>query len=144
MLLTVMAYAGLRLGEALAMRAEFFDPVRRTYFVSQSYKGNRFGEPKSGRSRLVDLPDFLVTELEAFIGLLRKESLRTGGAGRVDLLFVDPAEDGVWPFSQRKAQSLVARVCKAALLRVSNPHDLRHTYATMLLMAHQSPAYVQR
>ena len=29
-------------------------------------------------------------------------------------------------------------------LRVRNPHDLRHTYATILLMAHQSPAYVQK
>jgi integrase len=24
------------------------------------------------------------------------------------------------------------------------PHDLRHTYATIALMAHLSPAYVQR
>ena len=29
-------------------------------------------------------------------------------------------------------------------LRARNPHDLRHTYATRLLMAHQSPAYVQK
>ena len=29
-------------------------------------------------------------------------------------------------------------------LRVRNPHDLRHAYATILLMAHQSPAYVQK
>ena len=34
--------------------------------------------------------------------------------------------------------------CKIARLRVRNPHDLRHTYATMLLMDHYSPAYVQR
>jgi integrase len=26
----------------------------------------------------------------------------------------------------------------------SSPHDLRHTYATILLMAHISPAYVQK
>ena len=25
-----------------------------------------------------------------------------------------------------------------------HPHDLRHTYATILLMAHISPAYVQK
>ena len=36
------------------------------------------------------------------------------------------------------------RVCKKAGLRVRNPHDLRHTYASILLMAHQSPAYVQK
>ena len=35
-------------------------------------------------------------------------------------------------------------MCKAAGLDVRNPHDLRHTYATTLLMAGMSPAYVQR
>ena len=29
-------------------------------------------------------------------------------------------------------------------LAIRNPHDLRHTYATLLLMAHQSPGYVQK
>ena len=32
----------------------------------------------------------------------------------------------------------------AARLRTRSPHDLRHTYATTLLMAHISPAYVQK
>ena len=36
------------------------------------------------------------------------------------------------------------KVCRTAGLRVRNPHDLRHTYATTLLMAHQSPAYVSK
>jgi integrase len=35
-------------------------------------------------------------------------------------------------------------VCKAAGFKIRNPHDLRHTYATILLMAGMSPAYVQR
>ncbi len=38
---------------------------------------------------------------------------------------------------------LVKRVCKAAQLRQRNPHDLRHTYASILLMANKSPAYVK-
>jgi len=41
-------------------------------------------------------------------------------------------------------QGLVKRTCTGAKLRIRNPHDLRHTYATGLLMAHQSPAYVQK
>jgi integrase len=32
----------------------------------------------------------------------------------------------------------------AARLEVRNPHDLRHTYATILLTDGMSPAYVQR
>jgi len=54
------------------------------------------------------------------------------------------AEGYRWPFSQRKIQTLMKRVCKAANLRIRNPHDLRHTYASILLMAHESPGYVQK
>ena len=56
----------------------------------------------------------------------------------MDLLFVDRLsfrENGPWPYSQRKIQGLVKKVCKKADLRIRNPHDLRHTYATILLMA---------
>ncbi|NOQ18415.1 MAG: tyrosine-type recombinase/integrase [Desulfobacterales bacterium] len=145
MLLRIMAYAGLRLGEALAMRFEYFDPERKTYTVCQSYKRHNFKKPKGGKTRVVDLPDYLVEELDNYIRYLRKEGLKTGRGGEVDLLFEDPQEPGgSFPLSQRKAQRLVQRVCKAAGLKVRNPHDLRHTYATIMLMAHQSPAYVQR
>ena len=65
-------------------------------------------------------------------------------AQRIDLLFVDPKDSDRWPYSQRKIQTLMKRVCKAARLRPRNPHDLRHTYASVTLMAHMSPAYVQR
>ncbi len=41
-------------------------------------------------------------------------------------------------------QRAMQRACNTARLRVRNPHDLRHTYATMLLMDHYSPAYVQK
>ena len=33
------------------------------------------------------------------------------------------------PYSQRKIQALVEKVCKMAGLRVRNPHDLHHAYA---------------
>jgi integrase len=145
LVLKMMVFAGLRLGEALAMRLENFYPDTKQYFVAQSFRQKRFKKPKFGKTRFVDLPDFLVQELKEYITMLRKGSLAAGRGGRVDLLFIDPTENGgPWPYSQRKVQRLVERVCKKAGLRVRNPHDLRHTYASILLMAHQSPAYVQK
>lgn len=41
-------------------------------------------------------------------------------------------------------QGALRRACMAVRLRVRSPHDLRHTYATLLLMDHYSPAYVQK
>jgi integrase len=144
MILACMAYAGLRLGEALAMRVEHFDPERQTYFVAQSFRQHLFRLPKGGKTRLVDLPHFIVEALQLYVDRLRLVNLRLGSGSRPDLLFVDPDEDGTWPYSQRKVQALTKRLCKRLGMRARNPHDLRHTYATLLLMAHRSPAYVQR
>ena len=144
MALKVMAHMGLRLGEALAMRFEHLNLEQRTYFVAESYRCWDFNRPKAGKTRLVDLPDFLSADFYPYLSFLKKENLKKGRGGKVDLLFVDPDEIDPWPYSQRKIQALMRRVCKAAGLRVRNPHDLRHTYASILLMAHMSPGYVQR
>jgi integrase len=144
LILKVMAHAGLRLGETLAMRVCHFDPHKMTYRVAESYKERRFSKPKFGKPRHVDLPDFLSEELSAYLAHLRKVVLKSGKGGRVDLLFLDGEKNDSWPYSQRKIQGLVKRVCKGCGLRARNPHDLRHTYATIMLMAHQSPGYVQK
>ena len=82
----------------------------------------------------VDLPGALVQELEAYILRLRKEAMRNGCM--VGYLF-----DGV---TERMVQRGLERACTAAKVRRRHPHDLRHTYATLLLMSHMSPAYVQK
>ena len=144
LILKVMVHAGFRLGEALAMRFRHLDFNKMTYQVCESYKQYRFSKTKTGKNRLVDLPEFLISELKSYILYLRQENLKNGIKDEVDLLFKDPKEGGGWPFSQRKVQVFMKKACKVAGLRFRNPHDLRHTYATILLMAHQSPAYVQK
>ena len=144
LILKTMAYAGLRLGEALAMRLSHLDVAKMAYHVTESYKLKRFKKPKFGKTRVVDLPAFLVDEFQDYVRHLQKENLKQGRGASVDLLFVDPGEKGLWPYSQRKVQGQVKKVCKDAGLEIRNPHDLRHTYATLLLMAHQSPGYVQK
>jgi integrase len=41
-------------------------------------------------------------------------------------------------------QRAMKRACQAVRLRTRSPHDLRHTYATLLLLDNISPAYVQK
>ena len=143
LILKVMAYAGFRLGETLAMKAEYLDFNSKTYRVNESFKQHRFRLPKKGKKRVVDFPVFLVDELRDYIRHLRKESLKEGQGGEVSLLFLDPAEKG-YPYSQRKIQGLMKKICRSAGLRHRHPHDLRHTYASILLTSHKSPAYVQK
>jgi hypothetical protein len=97
-------------------------------------KGGQYGPPKSGDRRLLDLEEGLVEKLEAYIRGLRREALARGE--QVGYLFTG--------ITQRQVQRAMQRACRAAQLRVRSPHDLRHTFATLLLMDHISPAYVQR
>ena len=140
----MILFAGLRLGETLAMRLRHFDFNKMTYHITESYKQYLFSKPKFGKKRIVDLPNFLVEELKAYILYLKKVNFQQGKGGEIDLLFLDPKEHMQWPYSQRKIQALVKKICKGTGMRHRNPHDLRHTYATIMLMAHQSPAYVQK
>lgn len=92
------------------------------------------GVPKGGEQRLIDLPEALITKLQGHIKWLKEKMLAEGKP--VDLLF-----PGI---TERIVQGALRRACLAARMRVRTPHDLRHTYATLLLMDHYSPAYVQK
>ncbi len=74
------------------------------------YKRHVFKKTKGGKIRVVDLPDYLVDEMEQYVRNLKKDGLKTGRGGEVDLFFEDPKEQGgPFPLSQRKAQRLIQR-----------------------------------
>lgn len=143
LVIKVMLFGGLRLGEALAMRAEYLNFQKMAYQVTEGYKRGVFSKPKTGEFRWVDLPDFLLQELRMHILSIKKNNLIRKKPVNISLLFVDPAEKGK-PYSQRKIQVALKKVCVKAEIEMRSPHDLSHTYASWLLMSHQSPAYVQK
>jgi len=128
-----LALSGLRLGECLAMHIDHLDTDCCQYKVSETVRNNRFGQPKTGE-RLIDLPDGLVSKLKIHILELKKEALTKGE--RAGYLF-----PGI---TQRMVQNAFIKTCRLAKVRRRRVHDLRHTYASVLLMKHYSPAYVQK
>jgi integrase len=133
LILETMAMSGMRLGEAMAMCWQNLDIQNCQYNVAETTRQGRFGPPKSGK-RLIDLDETLVSKLGIHIKKLRKESMAAGI--QAHYLFPD--------ITQRLVQGAMRRACTAAGLRTRSPHDLRHSYLTMLLMDHYSPAYVQK
>jgi integrase len=133
LILEVMAMTGMRLGEALAMCWENLDSRNCQYNVAETTRHGRFGPPKSGK-RHIDLDETLVGKLDTHIKKLRKDCMAAGVLPH----YLFPG------ITQRMAQGAVRRACMAARLRTRSSHDLRHTYATLLLTDHYSPAYVQK
>lgn len=134
MIIEVLAFSGLRLGEALAMHIEKLDIKNCQYDVSVKVRHGKYGHPKSGDERLIDLPESLILKLQAHIKRL-KERMFTEGKP-VEHLFPGLTEGIV--------QRALKKACLAARLRTRTPHDLRHTYAVTLIMAGESIEYVRK
>lgn len=70
-LVDVLAYAGLRIGETLALRRRSVDLLGRRLIVAQSLSEvagrPTFEAPKSGKVRSVTLPGFLALDLAAYL-----------------------------------------------------------------------------
>ena len=140
----VMAFAGLRVRGSAGFARSAFQSRGAELFCGRRLQELSLFPPQGRQKPPGGSAGFYGSGARSVARWQRKEALKAGRGGVVDLMFPDPGEKYRWPYSQRKIQTLMKRVCKAAKLRIRNPHDLRHTYASILLMAHESPGYVQK
>lgn len=135
-LFALLAYSGLRIGEALALQPDDVSAgelhVRRTLAPAQKEGTSleaRLGTPKSGEVRTVSIGTHLGAILRDHIAAERERHFKAG-------------QSFVWLFSTREATPLdearVRRVFKAAVKATGLPtrftvHSLRHSYASQML-----------
>jgi integrase len=128
LLIRVAAYTGLRAGELGAIRVRRVDPLHGTIHVAESLADVRghvvFGPTKTYANRSVPVPRVLAQELG--------EHLATVGRDPDALVFTGP--DG----GPLRHQNFYRRFFKPAVARSGLPtslrfHDLRHTYAALLI-----------
>lgn len=135
-LVLTLAYTGLRWGEAIGLRVEHLDLLRkRLLVVDNAVQVNmtmHVGTPKNATHRSVPIPDFLVLEL----------AKQCEGRERSDLVF--PGRDGEY---LRRSVSFTGwftkAVEKSGVPRVT-PHDLRHTAASLAVSAGVNVKALQR
>jgi integrase len=140
--------AGLRLGEALGLRWEDVDLEAgelRVVRTLQRLQGRWVeGEPKTARGRRrVPIPKELAAVLKEQRRHVAELKLRAGAAWCRefgDLVFPTPSGR---PWDQRNLQRALDRVLARAGLGHLRVHDLRHTHATLLLVAGVNPRVVQ-
>jgi integrase len=123
-----LAYCGLRIGEALALRVESVDLDGRQLHVVRQFvdDGGRVEEtlPKGGKSRVVGIPSFVALELRAL----------TSGRGSDEVVFPSP-EGGPMRAHNFRERGFRPAVAKAKLPKAVTPHTLRHTFASLSVAA---------
>jgi integrase len=133
----------MRLGELLAMKWSNLDWHRSQYFVEESLYQGRFVDPTSAHSkRAINLPQSLIEVLRTHKARQSERHLQGGEAYQDhDLIFCtasgtpldrgDVVKREFWP------------LLRQAGLRRIRFHDLRHTFATLLIAQGESPKYIQ-
>jgi len=124
---------GARLGEILGLRWSDVDFEKKQIHIRRTFNHERFFTPKTkGSIRSIDLAPMMVLEL-------RKWKLVSGG-NNDKLVF--PSEVG----SPIGPQNLTRRYFKPALKVAGLPeirfHDLRHTYASLLIEQGENIKYI--
>jgi len=130
---------GARLGELLALTWGDIDFHGKFIRINKSWKRGKITPTKTGRVRRVDMSDQLSEELKVLLSRRKKEALAEGRQVH-DYLFHDGTGK---PLSQNTVRNVFKAVLKRAGLREIRLHDIRHTFASLLLSDGQSPVYVK-
>jgi integrase len=124
-LVAVLAYAGLRPGEALGLR--WHDIRERTILVERSVAFGKLKSTKTGKVRTIRLLAPLADTLNAWRGTTDRDQ-------PTDLIF--PGPDGS-PWNLDRVNNwrgrIFAEATKAAGVPGVRPYDLRHSYISLLI-----------
>jgi len=138
-LVLVLAYCGIRWGEATALRVKHLDMLRRRLMIEENavQVGSviEVGTPKNHKKRTVPFPRFLGEYL----------ARQCAGKGRDDLVF--PGESGHHLHLARVHEDNMSwfgsAVKRTGIPRIT-PHDLRHSAASFAVSAGANVKAVQK
>ena len=133
-LVRVLAYGGLRIGEAFALQHQDFDASSHTLRVHRSVRDAsghiEVGDTKTYAARTVTLPGSLARELAAHLAGSPSEALIFPGGGGTHRRYRNFRRDAWDPAAHRASLNIT-------------PHDLRATCASLLVDAGASIKDVQ-
>jgi len=131
---------GMRLGELLGLQWSDVDWYGKFIQVSRSYKLGRITSTKSGKIRRVDMSDQLMMVLKAHLKRCKEEGFRMGLGDAPEFVF---HQNGA-PLEQNYIRRIFKRILQKAGLREVRIHDIRHSFASLLLSEGVSPVYVKQ
>jgi integrase len=135
-LVLVLAYTGIRWGEAVGLRVRDVEFLRRRLNVNENAVqlgvNHAVGPTKGRKARSVPVPAFVLDEL----------SVQCGEKAPSDLVF--PATDGRYLPRPKSSAGWFAAAVRRAGVQTITPHDLRHTCASLAVSAGVNVPALQR
>jgi integrase len=139
----VQVLTGLRPGEVYALQESDLDLDAGTARITRTLAddGSSVDTPKGNRGRTIDLSARTVVLLRRYLTDRKRDVLKRGWKTPPVPLFPSLTGSFVDPSAVRHA---FGKVVKAAKLPHFTPHCLRHTFASLLLVAGTDVYYVSR
>jgi integrase len=132
---------GMRLGELIALEWGDINWSDKFIQVNKSYNNMGIvGPTKSGKERWVDMSDTLYTELSNLAISRKKEAYREG-KGDYDVKMIFHRNDTY--MEQKYIRRVFKRILRKTGFQEMRFHDVRHTFASLLLTDGVSPVYVK-
>jgi integrase len=135
-LVIVLAYTGIRWGEAVGLRVRDVEFLRRRLNVNENAVQlgvtHAVGPTKGRKARSVPVPEFVLNAL----------ATPCGGKEPGDLVF--PHQDGGYLPRPKSSAGWFAAAVRRAKVQDITPHDLRHTCASLAVSAGVNVLALQR
>jgi len=132
---------GMRLGELLALQWGDIDFRGGFIEVRRAFVEGEYTTPKNRKGRRIDMSRQLAETLKELRTERKRETLANGWKEFPELVFVNSAGH-ILQHPNLRTRVFWPALAKAGLRRI-RLHDLRHTYASMLIQNGESLAYVR-
>lgn len=136
-----MARTGMRLGEAIGLQWGDIDFHGRFINIQRAVSRSKVDSPKNGKSRRVDMSQQLTETLAALKRQRIEETLKKGRGEVPEWVFI--SEDGTHLDGSSWRRRVFDKALERSGLRKVHPHSLRHGYASLLIQAGESLAYIR-
>jgi integrase len=140
-LVLTLARTGIRLGEALGLQWGDIDFNGRFITIQRGLTRGRIEAPKNSAIRKIDMSKQLTAALVDLRHQRKVQTLKNGWKNVPEWIFIN--RDGKHLDGSNWRRRVYNKALEKAKLRKIRIHDLRHTYASLLIQRGESLAYIR-